>query len=108
MDITIDPDLQKNAVQFVRHVEENLDSSNSDITVETVRYSDQTELPGEEIPMRTDIEYSEWGVRVTISPSDYDQKNQVTDLSDSFYENPVINASHDSEDVIFIFENTAV
>lgn len=108
MNLSIDPNAPEDVVQFTKHLEENLDVDDSDVTIQTVKKEDSAPLPGEEIPIRNEAEYANWGVRIHVSPDSQTVSTSVDMLAGSFYEDFLINTSYSSgEDTIFVFENEA-
>lgn len=90
-DIVIDEGVPEDVVQFVKHIEENLDPDgeyNCEVWLETVHFDDYESLPGDEIPMQgTRSPVKGHGVRVLIRFDDNSDcpQRQLSDLTDSFY-----------------------
>lgn len=108
MDLHIDSEAPEDIVQFTKHLEENLRIDSSDVDIKTVEKKDCGPLPGEDIPMRNEREYANWGVKIVVTPDSQTVTNSLDMLTESFYDSFLINTSHSSgEDTIFVFENVA-
>lgn len=89
--IEIDESVDEDVVQFVKHLEENIDPSGEyDCTVKiaTVRYDEQGDLPGDDIPTGSpDPDLAEWGVQVSVDFVDNSDcpNHRVSDLAKSFF-----------------------
>lgn len=89
--IEISDDAPEDVVQFVKHLEENLDPDDefdSTVVIETVRLSEQDSMPASDITTRgPDPERAEWGVRVTADFVDNMDapSRRVSELAESFY-----------------------
>lgn len=107
MNINIDSTASENTVQFIKYIEENLDGKDAEVTVKTIKKSNWDDLPGDQIPLRNEPTYPEWGVKINISPAEHSVNKEIRSLARSFHSNVLINASHKDEDNIFIFEDAS-
>lgn len=90
--ISVAESAPSDVVQFVKHLEENLDPADDfdcDVWIETVEHDSVDDLPGEEIPTRGDsIEPSEFGVQLRVSfvENSNAPTSRFRDLTRSFYD----------------------
>jgi prophage tail gpP-like protein len=102
MRVSIDETAPSYSVQFVKRIEEDLDVEDEEVIVDTIRYSDFKSVVSSR-KSGSQVDYSDWGVRVIISPSNHNLNMQVQDLAESFYRDQIISSTHTSEDTILIF-----
>lgn len=111
--LTIQEDAPEDVVQFVKHLEENLDPNNEyncEITIETTT-NEKQDLIGDDVPIRGKIpERVEYGVRTFITFTDNKEvpSHQLSQLASTFYgDNISFQARFDGESGVyeaFVFE----
>lgn len=91
-DIDIDDDAPEDLVQFIKHLEENLDPDDEyecDVWLETIHLDEVDELPGDQISMRGgEPNREDMGVRVYIGFVDNSDAptRRLKELTRSFFD----------------------